>query len=102
VAEPKTAPTRAPAISLFCEPNPFRSSTVLHLTTGPLDHSTTLLRIFDALGRLVRSFSSLLSPHSSLTWDGTDELGHALPSGAYFALLDAAGQHVTARIVLQR
>jgi hypothetical protein len=102
VAEPKASPTRAPALSLTCEPNPFRSSTVLHLTTGPLDPSTTLLRIYDAQGRIVRSFSSLLSPPSSLTWDGTNELGHPLPSGTYFIRLDAAGLHATARLVLQR
>ena len=33
-------------------PNPCHSSAVLHLTTGPLDHSTTL-RVFDVSGRLV-------------------------------------------------
>jgi hypothetical protein len=102
VEEPKTSPTRAPSLSLTCEPNPFRSSTVLHLTTGPLDHSTTLLRIYDAQGRAVRSFSSLLSPHSSLTWDGTDDFGKPLPSGAYFLRVDAGNRHATARLVLQR
>ena len=99
VAEPKANPTRAPALSLTCEPNPFRSSTVLRFSSLLPPHSS--LSIFDAAGRLVRSFSSLLSPHSSLTWDGTDDLGYALPSGAYFITLDAAGHHATARIVLQ-
>ncbi|MCX6842523.1 MAG: hypothetical protein NTX53_09620 [candidate division WOR-3 bacterium] len=41
-----------PSFSVF--PNPCRSSAVLHLTAGSLDHSTTL-RVFDASGRLVLS-----------------------------------------------
>jgi hypothetical protein len=82
VAEPRAVTSREPALRAF--PNPFRSSTVLHWTPGPLDPSTPVLRVFDASGRLVRSFSSLLSPPSSLVWDGRDDMGHMLPAGAYF------------------
>jgi len=102
VAELGASPTHAPALSLSCEPNPFRSATVLHLTTGPHDHSTTLLRIYDAQGRTVRSLSSLPSSPSYLTWDGTDDFGYALPSGAYFARVTERNQQATARVVLQR
>jgi hypothetical protein len=58
------------------------------------------LAIFDAGGRRVRTFTVNRTPYT--VWDGTDELGHALPSGAYFVLLDAGGQHATTRLVLQR
>ena len=99
VAEPKTNPTRASALSLSCEPNPFRTRTAISLQLTA--DSPAELAIFDASGRRVRSFS-LLSPPSSLTWDGKDELGYALPSGTYFLRLAAGSRHATARIVLQR
>jgi outer membrane protein assembly factor BamB len=53
VAEARSAPRPALSIS----PNPTRGTTLLHLTAGPLDHLTTLLRVYDASGRLVRHCS---------------------------------------------
>ncbi len=93
VAEPKASPTRAPALSLTCEPNPCRGSAVLHLTTGPLDHSTTL-RVYDAQGRLVLTQPVRTSSFPLSTSD--------LPSGAYFIRCDVAGQRATTRLILQR
>lgn len=100
VAEPKSSPPRKPIFSVTCEPNPFRSSTVLHLTTGSLDRSVTRLRIYDVQGRLVRT---LVTNHATQTmWDGRTDAGRLLPSGTYLVRCDAAGRHATARLVLQR
>ncbi len=93
VAEPKASPTRTPALSLSCEPNPCRGSAVLHLTTGPLDHSTTL-RVYDAQGRLVLSQPVLTSSFPLSTSD--------LPSGAYFVRVENGNEHATTRLILQR
>jgi hypothetical protein len=98
VAEPKTSPPRAPALSLTCEPNPFRTRTAISLQ--PMADSPAGLAVFDASGRCVRTLTVNRAPYT--VWDGKDDLGHALPSGTYFMRLDAAGQHVTARLVLQR
>jgi hypothetical protein len=98
VAEPKTNPTRASALSLTCEPNPFRTRTAISLqltADGP-----TELAIFDASGRCVRTFTVTRMPYT--VWDGTNELGQPLPSGAYFVRLDVGSEHATTRIVLQR
>jgi hypothetical protein len=100
VAEPKSGPSRKSALSLACEPNPFRSSTVLHLTTGPLDHAATHLRIYDAQGRLVRTLAA--SQATQTVWDGRNDAGQLLPSGTYLVRCDAAGTHATTRLVLQR
>jgi hypothetical protein len=45
----------------------------------------TGLRIFDASGRLVKSFSLTGIDHrSSVIWHGDDQAGHAVPAGVYF------------------
>jgi hypothetical protein len=100
VAEPKASPTRAPALSLSCEPNPFSGATTIRLSPFASRPSPLVLRIYDAQGRLTKTITVNRTPYT--VWDGTDELGHALPSGAYFAVLAAAGQHATTRLVLQR
>jgi hypothetical protein len=100
VAEPKASPTRAPALSLSCEPNPSRGSVTISLSPSIPLSLAPVLRLYDAQGRLVRTFT--VNRTSFTVWDGTDELGHPLPSGTYFVLLDAAGQRAGARIVLQR
>ena len=98
VAEPKASPTRVSALSLTCEPNPFRTRTAISLQLTA--NSPAALAIFDASGRLVRTFTVNRAPHT--VWDGKDELGQPLPSGAYFMRLDAGDQHASTRVVLQR
>jgi hypothetical protein len=98
VAEPKASPTRAPAMSLSCEPNPFRTRTAISLQLTP--DSPAEMVIFDASGRCVRTLTVNRAPCT--VWDGKDELGYALPSGAYFIRCDVAGEHATTRVVLQR
>ena len=74
-----------PRASLTVSPNPFRS--LLRVSLDPsISRSLppSAVRIFDTGGRLVRSLSSLLSPPSSLTWDGRDNTGRRLPAGTYF------------------
>ena len=93
VAEPKASPARAPALSLTCTPNPASGSVTISLSPSiPLSLSP-VLRIYDSQGRMVlsRPVSTSSFPLST----------SALPSGAYFVRLDAAGQRVTTRIVLQ-
>jgi len=100
VAEPKSSPPRKRALSLTGEPNPFRSSTLLHLTAGPLDNSATRLRIYDAQGRLVRTLA--MSQAEQIMWDGRNDAGQPLPLGTYLVRCDASGEYATARLVLQR
>ena len=98
VAEPRTSPTRTSCLVLTCEPNPFRTRTAISLQLAA--NRPARLAIFDASGRCVRTFTVNRAPYT--VWDGTDELGQPLPSGAYFVRVDATNEHATARIVLQR
>ena len=72
-------------------PNPCRHSTVLHLTTGPLDHSTTLA-VYNASGRLVLSqpvrASSFILQTSSLS------------AGVYVARCTSGDRVATARFTV--
>ncbi len=94
VAEPKASPTRAPALSLTCAPNPASGSVTISLSPSiPLSPSP-ILRVYDSQGCMVLSREVSTSPFPLST--------SALPSGAYFVRLDAGGKHATARVVLQR
>jgi hypothetical protein len=79
VAESHPVAPRKPV--LFAVPNPFRTRTAIGLQLTA--DSPTEARVYDAGGRLVCSFSSLLSAPFSLSWDGTDYAGNRLPAGIY-------------------
>jgi hypothetical protein len=100
VAEPKAPLPRRATFALSCAPTPFRSSTVLHLATGPHDHSAIHLRIYDVQGRLVRTLA--LNRESQAVWDGRDRGGRSLPSGTYLVCCEFVGSRATGRVILQR
>jgi len=59
------------------------------------------LSIYDACGRLVRSFpSSLLSLHSSVTWNGRNEEGKPISAGIYFCHLKQGKKDIVKKILL--
>ncbi|HEX7319636.1 MAG TPA: M20/M25/M40 family metallo-hydrolase [bacterium] len=93
--------------SLEIIPNPFNSNLTVRFQIqnspppfpSPLegedkgggDYSNMSLRIFDASGKLVKSFNQLpiTQLHSySITWSGTDQSGNPLPAGVYFVKLE--------------
>jgi hypothetical protein len=75
-------------------PNPFSSSTSISLTL-PVDTAPGEidLIIYDVSGRAVRTLDipDRKTKKITLTWDGRDESGRALPSGVYFCSLDGSG-----------
>ena len=72
-------------------PNPFNPSTKFSFTLLYADQVE--LTVFDPQGRLVRTLIDGLVPagDTSVTWDGRDDAGQALPSGVYLYRLRAAG-----------
>jgi len=71
-------------------PNPFNSRTFIEFQVPVQTHVS--LRIFDSLGREVRTLlHQLLSPGSyRLSWDGKDEAGRSIPSGVYLCRLETS------------
>ena len=83
-------------------PNPFNQSTSIRvdLETG----SHVELSVFNLAGQRVATLAQ--GPHlpgtHTFTWDGRDDLGNELASGAYFYRLRADGRERTRKLVLLR
>lgn len=85
-----------------CEPNPFSTETAFayHLP----EEGNTQLRLYDLNGRLVRT---LVNKHHAAgrfhaTWNGADDNGRPLRSGAYFCQLRAGGTSKVSKVILVR
>ncbi|MGB9722031.1 MAG: T9SS type A sorting domain-containing protein [bacterium] len=58
------------------------------------------VKIYNATGRLVKSFNHLTNYQSTIIWDGDDDLGRRLPSGVYFVQLEAGDYWQTEKVIL--
>lgn len=90
-------------------PNPFSKKTVIQfgssgvqeLNSQPSNSSTPQLKIYDLSGRLIRTFPPSLFPsHSSVTWDGTDDVGRKVPPGLYFIRLNAGNYKESRKVIM--
>ncbi len=91
-------------LKLTVSPDPFTHSTEIRYSTKQ-QTQTPEIRIYDIMGRLVRSFnleSSVVNRASSISWNGTDDAGRALASGVYFIHLAQDDYHTTEKILLVR
>jgi hypothetical protein len=81
-------------------PNPFNPRTTIQYTLPQQSH--VKLGIYSAAGRLVRTLvNAPLSPGvRQITWDGTNDAGHPVASGAYFYRLEAASTAVVKKMML--
>ena len=99
-----SAPLR---LYLQVTPNPFHSRTQIRysiLDTRSLIRKPAL-GIYDAAGRLVKSFnleSSIENQESNVVWDGRDDQNRILGSGTYFVVLQVEECTTTRKILLIR
>ncbi len=84
-----------PDLRISVQPNPF--ITQVNICLGQRANSRGL-QIYDATGRLVRSFTLDPMP-SALCWNGTDQEGRSVPKGVYFVRLEAGGKAMTEKII---
>jgi hypothetical protein len=85
-----------------CEPNPFSNETTVAYQVP--DDGDVQLHVYDLNGRLVRT---LVDEHQAagqfhVPWDGTDDHGRPLTSGAYFAQLHACRSSRVTNVILIR
>lgn len=102
VDDPSAPPAARPRL-VGAQPNPFNPSTRLVLEL-PANVARARLEIFDLQGRHVRTLldGPLAAGRPQVAWDGRDDSGRALASGAFVARLAADGSVGTTRLVLLR
>ncbi len=94
--------TPGPGLNLRAYPNPFNPRTTLSFEMP--ESGTVSVALYDLQGRRVRSLLAGLadSGHRTLTWDGTDDRGRALPGGIYLARVETSDAVQAAKIVLAK
>jgi hypothetical protein len=75
-------------------PNPFSDKLRIAYDVGRNEQAFNL-KIYDATGRVVKSFN----PPSEVVWDGTDDAGQKVPAGVYFVRVEAEGERVIKKVV---
>jgi len=105
VAETQVKNPQVPILAVY--PNPFRRATtikyqILSTASQASSKSPNILRIYNASGRLVKSFSPptaycLLS--TSVEWDGTGNSGYEVPPGVYFIRFEFEGHEELQKII---
>ena len=82
-------------------PNPFNPLVTLRFEL-PANAGRATLEVFDVAGRRVRTLSTAaLEPGAhEFTWNGTDDGGRRVSSGAYLVRMQAGGEVATRRVML--
>ncbi len=93
-----------PGIHLLVYPNPFSNTAVIRYEMRDESDKELSVCIYDVTGRSVKSFNPLPSAPGTMqiSWDGTDDSGHALPAGIYFVHLQSAGILLRNKVALLR
>ena len=88
------------ADALSIAPNPFRTRTDIRLQIPDDREKTASLKIYDAAGRLVKSFLCIAGyPANRLVWNGADDNGRIAPAGVYFVDLVMSGTRQIRKII---
>ena len=89
-----------PNLIVSAWPNPFNPQVNLAFDTDRTD--AVRLDVFDVRGRRVAGLLDLVvgSGRTVVTWDGTNDAGHSLPSGVYFARLVSGTDTAIVKLVL--
>ena len=86
-------------------PNPFNSTTVIKYIVPGVEKSSNLsLKIYDASGRLARTFpiTDNRQPITEMVWNGCDDSGDKLSNGIYFYRIEMGKYSATRKMILIR
>ncbi len=95
-------PAAAP-LRVLASPNPFNPRTEISFWLPTAARVT--IDLHDARGHLVRRLvpaAGYSAGHSTVAWDGTNDSGHALPTGLYLVRVRAGNLSVTGKLTLVR
>ncbi len=81
-------------------PNPFNPSTVIEYSVNKTEYVN--IKIYNSNGELVKNlFSGNVNPGSyKVRWNGVNEFGGKVASGAYFYQLSASGKSISKKMLL--
>ncbi len=95
-------PSIAPKMRVIASPNPFTGNVSLSFSTS--ESANVEVDVYDVAGRLVRRLhtGALPAGEQRLSWDGRNDAGIAVGSGAYFARVHAGAHSASAKVLLIR
>jgi len=81
-------------------PNPFWKETEIAFTVANEDEVT--LTVYDSSGRLVKTLFEGVAAKGTyrVCWEGRDESGRPLPSGAYFCVMEGGGHQQVRKLMM--
>lgn len=84
---------------LLVYPNPFKNAISIRFQI-PSTKSQTSLKIYDAMGRLIRQWDyETMRQGDKIIWSGDDDSGRKLPPGVYFCRLETGETTVTQKVI---
>jgi len=84
-------------------PNPSKGNLEIRYEIRNTNQSSVTLKVFDATGRLIKSFNSLNDKTlNQVFWDTKDDVGRKVPSGVYFIRLETDELKQTEKVILLR
>ena len=105
VEEHKLSQSNGTYFTIF--PNPSNGITEMryYIQDASSVNQDILLHIYDVTGKLIKDLSTQHAAtgyHSSITWDGRDGTGKAMPNGIYFIKFTAGEYRETLKLLLVR
>jgi len=88
-----------PVLQIY--PNPFHNNLCITFSTD-CNAKNESLKIYNASGRLVKSFNHLAnyqSPFNQIIWRGDDDFGHKVSKGIYFIHLKTDNFKKTGKVI---
>jgi hypothetical protein len=80
----ETPVAAAGRLTFSAAPNPFSSRVTLRIANSTRHTPLSALVIRDASGRRIRELRMTAGDAQSVVWNGTDDLGRAVPAGVYY------------------
>jgi len=84
---------------ISCFPNPFNARTTIHLN-GFQQGSDFSVKIYDLLGREIRTFIQSREKESFIVWNGKDNQGAQVSSGVYLVRVESLEYSKTVKALL--
>lgn len=110
IAESIDADVVSQNIFFSIQPNPYKEITDIRYGIADngykiTDMSNSEIKIYDASGRLIKNInlqSAIISHQSSVSWNGTDDLGLLVPAGIYFVHVKIDDYEMVEKVILLR